>query len=72
MILLLSGGQGSTGVVVELMTPAVHSARSTVKVEWENGRKNVYRVGYKGKMDLQFTEEAPGLECYPQHLPVFG
>ncbi|XP_070207420.1 E3 ubiquitin-protein ligase MIB2-like isoform X2 [Littorina saxatilis] len=65
------GGQGSTGRVLELLTPAAHSARSTVKVEWENGRKNVYRLGYKGKVDLQYTEEAPGLECYPQHLPPF-
>ena len=72
MILLLPGGQGSTGLVLELKTLAAHSARGMVKVEWGNGSKNVYRVGYEGKMDLQFVEEAPGLECYPQHLPVFG
>nr|KAG5688878.1 hypothetical protein BaRGS_016446 [Batillaria attramentaria] len=66
------GGPGKTGRVIELQTPAAHSARSTVKVEWEStGRKNVYRMGYKGKVDLQYTEEAPGLECYPQHLPAF-
>lgn len=65
------GGDGCQGRVVDLVTPAAHSARSTVKVEWQNGFKNVYRVGFKGKVDLKFTEESPGGECYPQHLPVF-
>ncbi|KAL8587340.1 hypothetical protein ACOMHN_045587 [Nucella lapillus] len=65
------GGQGNTGTVLELVTPASHSARSTVKVQWEKGKNNIYRLGYKGKVDLQYTEEAPGIECYPQHLPVF-
>lgn len=66
------GGAEMTGRVLEVQTPAAHSARSTVKVEWgESGRKNIYRMGYKGKVDLQYTEEAPGVECYPQHLPVF-
>lgn len=64
------GGVGSTGHVLELQTPAAHSARSTVKVQWDStGKKNVYRMGYKGKVDLQYVEEAPGVECYPQHLP---
>ena len=72
MISLLPGGKGSTGIVRKLLTPAVNSARSAVQVEWKNGRKDDYRVGYKGKMDLRFIEEAPGLECYPKHLPVYG
>lgn len=65
------GGEGKTGTVLDVLTPGPHTARSTVKVRWENGRCNVYRLGYKGKMDLQYTEEAPGIECYPRHLPVF-
>ncbi|KAK7485776.1 hypothetical protein BaRGS_00022957 [Batillaria attramentaria] len=65
------GGEGNEGRVLDLVTPAATSARSTVKVEWKNGFKNMYRVGFKGKVDLQYKEEAPGGECYPQHLPVF-
>ena len=58
--------------MTELLTPGANSARSTVKVKWNSGGSNVYRVGYKGKVDIQYTEESPGGECYPQHLPVFG
>lgn len=53
------------------MSPSVESAHSMVKVEWSSGQKNVYRLGFKGKVDLQYTEEAPGAEFYPQHLPAF-
>lgn len=65
------GGQGSEGRVLEVMSPSVESAHSMVKVEWSSGQKNVYRLGFKGKVDLQYTEEAPGAEFYPQHLPAF-
>ncbi|PVD37114.1 hypothetical protein C0Q70_04109 [Pomacea canaliculata] len=68
---MCSGGKGAIGQVVEVFTPAAHSARSVVRVEWENGIRNVYRMGFKGKVDLQYEEEAPGVECYLQHLPVF-
>ena len=66
------GGKGIEGVVTELLTPGSNSARSTMKVKWNSGGSNVYRVGYKGKVDIRYTEESPGGECYPQHLPVFG
>ncbi|XP_070206565.1 E3 ubiquitin-protein ligase MIB2-like [Littorina saxatilis] len=65
------GGPGSEGHVLDIITPATNSARSTVKVEWTGNKfKNVYRVGFKGKVDLQYSEEAPGGECYPHHLPI--
>ncbi|PVD35618.1 hypothetical protein C0Q70_02581 [Pomacea canaliculata] len=59
-------GKGNTGQVMEVLT-----TRSLIQVEWENGSRNVYRLGYKGKVDLQYEEEAPGMECYLQHLPFF-
>ncbi|KAK7485777.1 hypothetical protein BaRGS_00022958, partial [Batillaria attramentaria] len=65
------GGSGKEGTVVDLLTPADYSARSTVRVKWNSGGTNVYRVGFKGKMDLKYTEESPGGECYPDHLPIF-
>ncbi|KAK7471424.1 hypothetical protein BaRGS_00035912, partial [Batillaria attramentaria] len=66
------GGRGKEGFVLDVVTPGAESARSTVKVEWKSGGCNVYRVGFKGKVDLQYTEEAPGGECYPQHLPNYS
>lgn len=65
------GGKGEEGVVTDLLTPGGHSARSTVKVTWKSGHSNIYRLGISGKVDLQFTEESPGGECYPQQLPIF-
>ncbi|XP_076451704.1 E3 ubiquitin-protein ligase MIB1-like [Babylonia areolata] len=67
------GGPGKDGVVTDLMTPGDNSARSSVRVAWQAGGSNVYRLGLKGKVDLQYKEdhEARGGNCYPQHLPVF-
>ncbi|KAL8624340.1 hypothetical protein ACOMHN_044771 [Nucella lapillus] len=65
------GGIGSDGRVLDVVTAATHSTRSMVKVQWKNEFCNVYRMGFKGKVDLRYLEEAPGGECYPTHLPVF-
>lgn len=69
---LCSGGKGNTGQVMKVLTPAARSTRSLIQVLWENGFQNAYRLGYKAKVNLQHEEEAPGMECYLQHLPVFG
>lgn len=65
------GGIGADGRVLDVVTAATHSTRSMVKVQWKNEFCNVYRMGFKGKVDLRYLEEAPGGECYPDHLPVF-
>ncbi|XP_076451914.1 E3 ubiquitin-protein ligase MIB2-like isoform X2 [Babylonia areolata] len=64
------GGIGTDGQVVDIVTAATQSTRSLVKVRWGNGFTNVYRLGFKGKVDLRYLEESPGGECYPHHLPV--
>lgn len=44
-----------------------------MRVRWEtSGEANVYRVGCRGKVDLQCVEEAPGGSYYREHLPVVG
>lgn len=67
-----SGGSGAVGHVTEVLASSSDSVRSTVEVQWENGMKSKHRIGFMGMVDLKYTEEAPGGECYPQHLPVLG
>ncbi|XP_041377262.1 E3 ubiquitin-protein ligase MIB2-like [Gigantopelta aegis] len=64
------GGRGKTGTVESLVTPHPKSPRSAVNVKWQSGKISVCRVGYEGKVDIKYTDEAPGVEYYPQHLPV--
>ena len=42
--------------------------RDAVKVTWPNKEANTYRVGYRGKVDLECVEEAPGTDYYRDHL----
>lgn len=72
MMCLVVGGKGQKGLVCDLVAMGANSARSGVQVEWKDGSRSNYRLGFKGKVDLQYTEESPGGECYPRHLPAFG
>ncbi|XP_067658955.1 E3 ubiquitin-protein ligase MIB2-like isoform X2 [Haliotis asinina] len=64
------GGPGSKGHVTSLSTPTTLSARSVVEVAWATGHTNSHHLGYKGLVDLKYTEEAPGPDYYPKHLPL--
>ena len=47
--------------------------RSIAEIEWKESRKkNVYRIGHKGKVDLHYKEPGSGGYYYVQHLPVLG
>ncbi|XP_048238902.1 E3 ubiquitin-protein ligase MIB2-like [Haliotis rufescens] len=63
------GGSGKEGTVTALVTPGSRSARSAVRVQWGSGPERTYRVGQDGKVEVRFTEEGPGIEYYPKHLP---
>ena len=47
---LFSGGMGRKGKVVELSNWSVNSIRSGVYVVWDGGRKNLYRMGFEGRV----------------------
>ncbi|XP_046558772.1 E3 ubiquitin-protein ligase MIB2-like isoform X1 [Haliotis rubra] len=64
------GGPGGKGHVTSLNTPTTLSARSVVEVAWETGHTNSYHMGHKGLVDLKYTDEAPGPDYYPKHLPL--
>ncbi|CAI8033696.1 E3 ubiquitin-protein ligase mib1 [Geodia barretti] len=66
------GGAGREGTVVEVCGWQSESSRSVAVVEWrESGLKRKYRLGHKGKVDLQCTVAAGG-HCYLDHLPLLG
>lgn len=48
------------------------SSRSVATVTWSSGSTNVYRLGYKGCVDLCYVEEATAGTYYKEHLPVLG
>lgn len=43
-----------------------------VEVAWDTGHINVYRLGYKGCVDVKAVESASGGFYYKDHLPVFS
>ncbi|XP_033639192.1 E3 ubiquitin-protein ligase MIB1-like [Asterias rubens] len=64
------GGAGSVGKVTDFDSTD-GSYRSWVKVTWPNGKKNVYRCGDAGKMELKYKEKETNGDFYKDHLPVF-
>ncbi|XP_061163055.1 E3 ubiquitin-protein ligase MIB2-like isoform X1 [Saccostrea echinata] len=68
------GGTGKKGKVEDIRGYGSDAGgRNAVRVRWEtSGEANVYRVGCRGKVDLQCVEEAPGGYYYREHLPVAG
>ena len=47
-----------------------HLPRSAGIVEWKStGVKNIYRLGYEGKVDLKCAKAADGPTLYRCHLP---
>uniref|UniRef100_A0A1Y1N7W1 ZZ-type domain-containing protein n=1 Tax=Photinus pyralis TaxID=7054 RepID=A0A1Y1N7W1_PHOPY len=53
------GGEGHVGTVCEIgKAGAVGSPDKTVVVQWDNGTRTNYRVGYLGKFDLRAIDNA--------------
>lgn len=48
------------------------SSRSVATVTWCTGSTNVYRLGFKGCVDLCYVEEANAGTYYKEHLPLLG
>jgi E3 ubiquitin-protein ligase mind-bomb len=66
------GGNGRRGKVLEVQDWAATSPRSAAYVCWDNGAKNLYRVGYEGMADLKVVNDAKGATVYRDHLPLLG
>ncbi|OAD58844.1 E3 ubiquitin-protein ligase MIB2 [Eufriesea mexicana] len=66
------GGRGKTGRVIDIRGWDNESSRSVATVSWSKGSTNVYRLGYKGCVDLCYVEEATTGTYYKEHLPLLG
>ncbi|XP_014209695.1 E3 ubiquitin-protein ligase MIB2 [Copidosoma floridanum] len=65
------GGQGKTGRVIDIRGWD-NESRSVATVTWSSGNTNVYRLGYKGCVDLCYVEESTCGTYYKEHLPLLG
>nr|CAG4644619.1 EOG090X02DA [Leptodora kindtii] len=66
------GGNGRRGKVTEIQDWSATSPRSAAYVIWDNGAKNLYRVGFEGMADLKVVNDAKGGTVYRDHLPLLG
>ncbi|CAL7942292.1 unnamed protein product [Xylocopa violacea] len=66
------GGRGKTGRVMDIRGWDNESSRSVATVTWSKGSTNVYRLGYKGCVDLCYVEAATAGTYYKEHLPLLG
>lgn len=66
------GGNGRRGKVQEIQDWSAASPRSAAYVVWDNGSKNLYRVGFEGMADLKVVNDAKGQNVYRDHLPCLG
>jgi len=61
---------GSPGEILEIRDWVESSPRTAAAVSWDLGANNLYRVGYKGKVDLKAVSEVTAFSFYRDHLPV--
>ncbi|XP_023301637.2 E3 ubiquitin-protein ligase mind-bomb [Lucilia cuprina] len=66
------GGVGRRGKVNEIQDWSSASPRSAAYVVWDNGAKNLYRVGFEGMADLKVVNDVKGNTVYRDHLPLLG
>ncbi|KAB0378869.1 hypothetical protein FD755_010447 [Muntiacus reevesi] len=66
------GGNGRRGKVTEIQDWSASSPHSAAYVLWDNGAKNLYRVGFEGMSDLKCVQDAKGGSFYRDHCPVLG
>lgn len=66
------GGSTRRGKVNEIQDWSAASPRSAAYVVWDNGAKNLYRVGFEGMADLKLVNDAKGPTVYRDHLPLLG
>lgn len=66
------GGPGRRGKVTEVQDWSTSSPRSAAYILWDNGAKNLYRLGFEGMADLKVISDAKGGTFYRDHLPLLG
>ncbi|XP_053378625.1 E3 ubiquitin-protein ligase MIB2-like [Mercenaria mercenaria] len=64
------GGEDKFGQVIAIVNFSPDTDRDAAEVTWENGYTNVYRLGYKGRLDVVCIKPANGGKFYKDHLPI--
>lgn len=57
-----AGGMGHKGKVTELTNWSPASVRSAVYILWESNKKNLYRLGFEGRVSVCGDREQEGKE----------
>nr|XP_054773091.1 E3 ubiquitin-protein ligase MIB2-like [Lytechinus pictus] len=64
------GGRGHAGTVLNRWgSQQPYSPPNTIKIQWDNGDKGLYRIGYNKAYDLRFLESAS--TCADRHHKVW-
>jgi len=66
------GGQGSQGIVKEIVNWNDQTGNSVACVIWSGSKENLYRVGHKSKVDIRYVKHASGGKIFLSHLPLVG
>ncbi|XP_059139910.1 E3 ubiquitin-protein ligase MIB2-like [Physella acuta] len=66
------GGDGKEGTVTDFSNGDDTHFKCMARVSWTAGSSNVYRIGFKAKVDLKCVKAASGGNFYRNHLPVLG
>ncbi|XP_038061251.1 uncharacterized protein LOC119731981 [Patiria miniata] len=66
----IQDGKAGTVGVVSSVSSSKTTYRSFVRVQWSAENCNIYRRGFFGKMDLQYTEKASNGQFFMEHLPM--
>lgn len=69
---MIIGGEGKIGKIIDIRGWDFEFGRSVVYVIWQLGLINVYRVGYKGKVDFKYIQLVSGWIYYKEYLFVLG
>lgn len=67
-----AGGQDSEGTLENYEEVGPLFKRALMRVRWVNGGTNIYRVGFKGNVDVVCIEEEARFFYYRDHLPCLG
>lgn len=70
--IVIDGGEGYVGTVCEIgKSGTAGSPDKTVVIQWDNGTRTNYRVGYMGKYDLRVIDNAQiGKNCHLYYDPL--
>lgn len=72
-LITIVGGVGKTGTVTRVRGWEDNTDMNACNIAWSaNDNTNLYRIGWEGKMDLKYVQEAVEGYYYRDHLPILG